>query len=339
MQDIVLKTIDGTQNTYQNVDKIAIPTPDGNTAIFTEGQAVSKTVEPNFAGGIDMTVPISDGELVTKLTVKKPEALISDNIVKDVEIAGIVGTGSAGGGSSATPDWLQNDPAQQDYIKNRPGGYIADYEPITLEFDGNEDGKTVIILYENTDSSGDHVIQKAIKVSDLFFTKEQLVGATVSFKQGTETGNVTISENDIYDDGFSISCEFFGSIGVDRYPITEDITLTKGTYFIKFTENNEDTYVTNLTTVEQKQVPVKISEAFISIPEASSDTYGGIKAEYTGDSFYSIAAKIKNDGQLYVPNTNRLPASSSSQSGMFLRVNSAGDPEWQSVPNANGGAF
>ena len=101
MQDIVLKTIDGTQNTYQNVDKIAIPTPDGNTAIFTEGQAISKTVEPNFASG-DMTVPISDGELVTKLTVKKPEALISDNIVKDIEIAGIVGTGNASGGSSAT---------------------------------------------------------------------------------------------------------------------------------------------------------------------------------------------------------------------------------------------
>ena len=96
MRDIVLKTIDGTQNTYQNVDKIAIPTPDGNTAIFTEGQAVSKTVEPNFASG-DMTVPISDGELVTKLTVKKPEALISDNIKKDINIGGVTGTLSGAG--------------------------------------------------------------------------------------------------------------------------------------------------------------------------------------------------------------------------------------------------
>lgn len=330
MQDIVLKTIDGTQNTYQNVDKIAIPTPDGNTAIFTEGQAVSKTVEPNFASG-DMTVPISDGELVTKLTVKKPEALISDNIVKDVEIAGIVGTGNT---SSAAPDWLQNDPTQQDYIKNRPGGYIADYEPITLEFDGNEDGKTVITIYEEPD-----FIQKIIKVSDLFFTKEQLVGATVSLKRDTETRDITISENDINDEGFLISGDFFASVMVDRYPLPGDITLTKGTYFRKITQNNEDMYITKLTTVEQKQVPVKISEVFISVPEASIDTYGGVKAEYTADSLYSIAAKIRDDGQLYVPNTNRLPASSSSQSGMFLRVNSAGKPEWQSVPNANGGAF
>lgn len=102
MQDIVLKTIDGTQNTYQNVDKIAIPTPDGNTAIFTEGQAVSKTVEPNFASG-DMTVPISDGELVTKLTVKKPDTLVLENVAKDVNIAGVVGTmeaGADGGGIS-----------------------------------------------------------------------------------------------------------------------------------------------------------------------------------------------------------------------------------------------
>lgn len=338
MQDIVLKTIDGTQNTYQNVDKIAIPTPDGNTAIFTEGQAVSKTVEPNFASG-DMTVPISDGELVTKLTVKKPEALISDNIVKDIEIAGIVGTGNASGGSSVTPDWLQNDPTQQDYIKNRPGGYIADYEPITLEFDGNEDGKTVIILYEETDNSGNHFIQKAIKVSDLFFTKEQLVGATVSFKHGTETVDIAMSEDDIDNNGPVTICEYLISVGLDEIPVTEDTVVTKGTYFIKFTQNNEDMYATKLTTVEQKQVPVKISEAFISIPEASSDTYGGVKAEYTDDSLYSIAAKRKDDGQLYVPNTNGLPASSSSQSGMFLRVNSAGDPEWQSVPNANGGAF
>lgn len=239
----------------------------------------------------------------------------------------------------ATPDWLQNDPTQQDYIKNRPGGYIADYEPITLEFDGNEDGKTVIILYENTDSSGNHIIQKAIKVSDLFFTKEQLVGATVSLKSGTEIIDDTISEDDISNAGSITICDYLISVGFDVIFGIEDIALTKGTYFMRVTQNDEDMYVANLTTVEQKQVPVKISEVFISVPEASSDTYGGVKAEYAYDDSYSIVAKIKDDGQLYVPNTNGLPASSSSQSGMFLRVNSSGDPEWQSVPNANGGAF
>lgn len=113
MQDIILKTIDGTQNTYQNVDKIAIPTPDGSTAIFTEGQAVSKTVEPNFASGIDMTVPITDGELVTKLVVKKPDTLVPENISKGVTVAGVTGTaegGTAGGGGGKTVPWPFDEP-------------------------------------------------------------------------------------------------------------------------------------------------------------------------------------------------------------------------------------
>lgn len=98
MQDIVLKTIDGTQNTYQNVDKIAIPTPDGSTAVFTACEAVSKTIEPDFSSG-DMKVDIPAGELITDLTVKKPEELIPENIPEGQYIAG-VGPGTFQGGGS-----------------------------------------------------------------------------------------------------------------------------------------------------------------------------------------------------------------------------------------------
>lgn len=68
---------------------------------FTYGEEVSMNVEPDFSGG-DMNVPIGYGKLVTDLTVKRPLDLIASNIREGVDIAGIIGTLAAGGGSGGT---------------------------------------------------------------------------------------------------------------------------------------------------------------------------------------------------------------------------------------------
>lgn len=68
---------------------------------FTYGEEISMSVEPDFSGG-DMNVPIGYGKLVTDLTVKRPLDLIASNIREGVDIAGIIGTLAAGGGSGGT---------------------------------------------------------------------------------------------------------------------------------------------------------------------------------------------------------------------------------------------
>lgn len=100
MADIVLKQHDGSTQEYSGSLPIAVPKADGSLQVYTAGEAVSKTVEPDFSGG-DMAVPIADGELVTGLTVKKPDTLVPENISKGVTVAGV--TGTAEGGGTPTP--------------------------------------------------------------------------------------------------------------------------------------------------------------------------------------------------------------------------------------------
>lgn len=95
MPDIKVKGWSGTEFSYQNVPKIWLNAQESTEEApvlvpYTYGEAVSKTVEPDFSAG-DMVVNIPDGELVKELTIEKPETLIPDNIVHGVTIAGVTG--------------------------------------------------------------------------------------------------------------------------------------------------------------------------------------------------------------------------------------------------------
>lgn len=61
----------------------------------------SKTVELDFSDG-DMEISAGEGKAFSKVDIPKPETLIPENIAKDVSIAGIVGTLSAGGSSDSS---------------------------------------------------------------------------------------------------------------------------------------------------------------------------------------------------------------------------------------------
>lgn len=112
MPDIKIKGWSGTDFQYKGVPKIWFDAPESTEESpvlvpYTYGEAVSKTVEPDFSAG-DMAVDIPEGELVTGLTITKPETLIPENISEGTNIAGIVGTLAAGGGTS-TFDYANSD--------------------------------------------------------------------------------------------------------------------------------------------------------------------------------------------------------------------------------------
>ena len=111
MPDIKIKGWSGTEFAYQDVPKIwlnaAESTEESPVLVpYTYGEAVSKTVEPDFSAG-DMAVEIPDGELVTGLTITKPETLIPENIAAGVNIAGVLGSFSGGAGVLAAAGTYQ----------------------------------------------------------------------------------------------------------------------------------------------------------------------------------------------------------------------------------------
>lgn len=124
MPDVKLKGYSGVDKTYSDVPKIWVEAPESmeeNRILvpFTYGEAVSKTVEElDFSSG-DMAVPIDEGDLVTELTLIKPENLKPENIAKDVVIAGLRGTHEGGGGAGSALNILA-----------ASGSYIADNEGV-----------------------------------------------------------------------------------------------------------------------------------------------------------------------------------------------------------------
>lgn len=96
--------------------------------------------------------------------------------------------------ATTTPDWSQNDEAASDYIKNRPGGYIVNYPELNIEWDGVI-GDRVSVDIDN---------MKFVKVSDEIPKVEQLVGGTLSFKQGDMPASVSITNGLISNNGDSI---------------------------------------------------------------------------------------------------------------------------------------
>ena len=68
----------------------------------------SKEIEPDFSAG-DYTETAEDDERWNEVVVKKPETLIPENIVKDVDIGGVVGTHEGGGGLELSePEWIDD---------------------------------------------------------------------------------------------------------------------------------------------------------------------------------------------------------------------------------------
>lgn len=104
MADIVLKDRDGNPVNYPT-DTVSLLMSDGTVQKFVNIAGVpipeERTVDLNFASGGDVAdmeiTPSSEGRVMSKVTVKKPETLIPENIAKDVDIGGVVGTHEGGG--------------------------------------------------------------------------------------------------------------------------------------------------------------------------------------------------------------------------------------------------
>lgn len=148
MPDIKLKGYSGEEKTYSSVEKVYLSAAQGDQKLpYTYGEAVSKTVEPDFAGG-DMAVEIPAGELVTALTIQKPNTLVPENIAQGINIAGVMGAfaGSAGSGGNEVaemPCLKYAIPIKQEAKKDSNGGLTLG--TITIQRSPEEDVRVILI--------------------------------------------------------------------------------------------------------------------------------------------------------------------------------------------------
>lgn len=97
---IVLKDRTGTGIEYEGVEGVRVFDKAGNAHVFVPPvETEEKTVELDFSGGA-MEVTPTAGKLLSKVGIPVPETLVPENIAKDVDIAGVVGTHEGGGGGT-----------------------------------------------------------------------------------------------------------------------------------------------------------------------------------------------------------------------------------------------
>lgn len=123
---VVLKDRSGADVTYEvPSEQIKLNTPDG-TQIFTAGQAVENVpITLDLADG-DQTVTAGSGQLIKSAVIQKPSTLTPDNIVKDVNIAGVVGA-FEGGGSSENYEGAIIDRTISGYYFNSTATAVGNY--------------------------------------------------------------------------------------------------------------------------------------------------------------------------------------------------------------------
>lgn len=157
-------------------------------------------------------------------------------------------SGSSGGG-----DWSQNDPEAADYIKNRPGAYEEVVEPITIQWDGNTEGKTVVDDW-------------FYLVSMDVLTEEQLIGATIGVTvDGVEdTTQILAGHVDSDDELILVSGGVIAVAKHDKVPFEGAEFPVAGIYFAYQSDNKGTMFVSSLTTTRVASV-AKIPQKYLDI--------------------------------------------------------------------------
>ena len=159
--------------------------------------------------------------------------------------------------ATTTPDWSQNDESASDYIKNRPGGYTVNCPALNIEWDGVIGDRVAV------DFNG----SKLVKVSDEIPKVEQLVGGTISVKQGDMSNSASIPKNAIIDFANGIY-SFEMGVSVNKAPanfVDPDtgavaaVFPETGVYFVYMS----DSAYTSSLTLPAKSVIVPITDKYI----------------------------------------------------------------------------
>lgn len=168
------------------------------------------------------------------------------------------------------PDWTQNDQTASDYIKNRPGGYTVNYPALNIEWDG--------VIGDRVSADAGKI--KLVKVSDETPKSEQLVGGTLSIKQGDMSDVISITDKTIDNLGNGNYLFGRGGVSVNKAP-ANFVDPSTGAVLAVFPETgvyfmymSDSSYASSLT------LPAK--SVIVRIPGELTNIVGGYVREEEG---------------------------------------------------------
>lgn len=169
------------------------------------------------------------------------------------------------------PDWTQNDQTARDYVKNRPGGYTVNYPALNIEWDGVIGDRVSV-----DDANG----IKLVKVSDETPKAEQLVGGTLSLKQGDMSEAISITDKTIDNLGNGNYLFGRGGFSINKAP-ANFVDQNTGAVLAVFPETgvyfgyvSDSSYISSLT------LPAK--SVIVRIPGELTNIVGGYVREEEG---------------------------------------------------------
>lgn len=89
--------------TYMKLDGNLVPISLDTVGTISKEEQTKTVTDPNFSSGNIVVTPDTD-KVLTQVTVVKDNDLVPENIVKDVNIFGVVGTAETGGGATGGYD-------------------------------------------------------------------------------------------------------------------------------------------------------------------------------------------------------------------------------------------
>lgn len=93
MANIKVKLPSGEVQTYEGVERVWLDSADDAEATvpFTHGLVTELDPVELALGDGDQTVTVPDGQLLTEITIQRPETLLPENIRQGAEVAGVAG--------------------------------------------------------------------------------------------------------------------------------------------------------------------------------------------------------------------------------------------------------
>ena len=224
-------------------------------------------------------------------------------------MAAAAAKGGGGGGTSVQSDWTQNDETAADYIKNRPGAYdiVQKTQVATGTFVDLSNVGDLISFPAAVAVEGQQVVV-TVDGADTVYTvpapmNEGSVNAAVYF------GTATYEE---FMDNPPENGYLFSVLAMDDGEgHTQGLAGATGSYVGK-------TWTLSL----MDSTTVRIAAKYLDL-----------------DAVAAAAAAAQSTAEEAKTAADRVPASTAADKDKFLRVDAAGNPVWQTVPNANGGSF
>lgn len=193
-------------------------------------------------------------------------------------------------------NWQENDPSNDAYVKNRPGGYDIVIPAKEITWDGNTEGLDVIPMGDDWG---------LYRVSLEVLTKKELIGATMTgildseFTIKITEGMLITPDEDVIsvisdNDNAPVFLICVLHDGTSIYGTTYDA----GVYFFKFTSGNLAGARLASLHIDSQTIPQKIPTKFLElpIPTATNESDAGKFLTVGADGNYALTELPKYDG-------------------------------------------